>query len=330
MYDGFDGYDAQAEGLYQQGCIDYSSPPDFNYKRLMGLGFSKIEIDTCQRLFQQGAKFTTSFLQQVYGYDYETASRIKYLYDIAQGKIEIETDDELCKHLKKMFGNKRKVTIADLPPSNITEVPKLCLIAEITDPLFYCYNSGLYDINQRFYQVVQATSSKTVIKTKRKPEIKFRGAKETEGVAKILSEEPNPDGSIEVEFNPKYTRLCNRYIILASPKRPEFHLGCYELILVDGSKMFVFGRTLPAKWELKYKAAQERVIDFGIFPNELKPRIERAAQMVHKRLAGVKAKYLEPTSVFELIPKPGAEYGAGDDAVADEGALEQALDNIDI
>ena len=27
--------------------------------------------------------------------------------------------------------------------------------------------------------------------------------------------------------------------------------------------------------------------------------------MVHKRLAGVKAKYLEPTSVFELIPKPG-------------------------
>ena len=96
MYDGFDGYDAQAEGLYQQGGIDYSSPPDFNYKRLMGLGFSKIEIDTCQLLFQQGAKFTTSFLQQVCGYDYETASRIKYLYDIAQGKIEIETDDDLA------------------------------------------------------------------------------------------------------------------------------------------------------------------------------------------------------------------------------------------
>ena len=54
MYDGFDGYDAQAEGLYQQRGIDYSSPPDFNYKRLMGLGFSKIEIDTCQQLFQQG------------------------------------------------------------------------------------------------------------------------------------------------------------------------------------------------------------------------------------------------------------------------------------
>lgn len=326
----FDDYNTQAEGLYQQGGIDYSSPPDFNYKRLMGLGFSKLEIDTCQRLFNQGAKFTTAFLQQVCGYDYETAAKLKYLYDIAQGKIEIETDDELCKHLKKIFGKKRKVTIADLPPSNITEVPKLCLIAEITDPLFYCYNSGLYALHQRFYRVIQSTTTKTVIRTHRKPEIKFRGAKETEGVAKILSEEPNPDGSIDVEFNPKYTRLCNRYLILASPKRPEFHLGCYEIILVDGSKMYVFGRTLPAKWELKYKAAQERVLDSGIFPDELNKRITRAAEMVHKRLAGVKANTLDATSVFDLIHDPAAEYGAGDDADAIDGLIEQALDNIDI
>jgi len=315
--DYLDAYNEQAEGLYQQGGIDYSSPPDFNYKRLMGLGFSKVEIDTCQRLFNQGAKFTVSFLQQYCNYDYDTAKKLKYLYDIAQGKIDIETDDELCKHLKKIFGSRRKVTIADLPPSNITEVPKLCLIAEVTDPLFYCYNSGLYDIKERFYRVVQATPTKTVIRTQRKPEIKFRGAKETDGVAKILTDTPNPDGSIDVQFEPQYTRLCNRYIILVSTKRPEFHLGCYEIIVVDGSKVYVFGRILPAKWDLKYKAAQERVLDCGIFPTELNQRITKAAQMVHTRLAGVKANVLEATSVFELMHDPNAEFGEGDDADAE-------------
>lgn len=327
MYDEdflYNGYKEQAEGLYQQGGIDYSSPPDFNVKKLMGLGFSYADIQTCQRLFQQGAKFTTSFLQQFCGYDYETAQRLRYLYDIAQGKIEIETDDELCKHLKKMFGNRRRVSIADLPPSNITEVPKLCLIAEVTDPLFYCYNSGLYEMNKRFYKVIQATPTKTVIRTHRKPEIKFRGAKETEGVAKILSETPNPDGTIDVQFEPKYTRLCNRYLILVSTKRPEFHLGGYEHIVVDGSKVYVFGRTLPAKWDLKYKAAQERVLDCGVFPDELNQRIYRAAQMVHKRLAGVKVNKLEPTSVFDLLHDPAAEYGEGDDA--DISAITENLD----
>lgn len=311
-----DAYNEQAEGLYQQGGIDYSSPPDFNYKRLMGLGFSKVEIDTCQKLFTQGAKFTPSFLQQYCGYDYETANKLRYLYDIAQGKKEIETDDELCKHLKKIFGHKRRVTIADLPPSNITEVAKLCLIADVIDPLFYCYNSGLYDLRQRFYRVIQATPTKTVIRTQRKPEIKFRGVKETEGVAKIITEIPNPDGSIDVQFEPKYTRLCNRYIILVSTKRPEFHLGCYEIIVVDGSKVYVFARVLPAKWDLKYKAAQERVLDSGIFPDELKARITKAAHMVHTRLAGVKVNILEATSVFDLIHDPTAEYGEGDDADA--------------
>lgn len=324
-YDYPDGYGTQADGLYQQGGVDYSSPPDFNFKRLMGLGFSKVEIQTCQNLFNRGAKFTPSFLQQYCGYDYDTAAKLKYLYDIAQGKVEIETDDELCKHLKKIFGARRRVTIADLPPSNITEVPKLCLIAEIKDPLFYCYNSGLYELKQRFYRVLQSTPTKTVIRTQRRPEIKFRGVKETEGVAKILTEGANPDGSVDVQFDPKYTRLCNRYIILASTKRPEFHLGCYELIVVDGSKVYVFGRTLPAKWDLKYKAAQERVLDSGIFPEELTPRIKRAAEMVHQRLAGVKANPIDATSVFDLIHDPSAEYGDGDDS-----DLTSALANIDI
>ena len=323
----YDDYNQQADGLYLQGGIDYSSPPDFNYKRLMGLGFSQVEIQTCENLFNRGAKFTPTFLQQYCGYDYETATKLKYLYDIAQGKIEIETDDELCKHLKKIFGKRRRVTIADLPPSNITEVPKLCLIAEITDPLFHIYNSGLYELHQRFYRVLQATPTKTVVRTHRKPEIKFRGSKEVEGVAKVLTDEPNADGSIDVQFDPKYTRLCNRYLILASTKRPEFHLGCYEIIVVDGSKVYVFGRTLPAKWDLKYKAAQERVLDSGIFPDELNKRITRAAEMVHKRLAGVKANTLEATSVFDLIHDPAAEYGSGDDA---DSVLSAVLDNIDI
>lgn len=326
----YNGYENQAEGLYHQGGIDYSSPPDFNYKRLMGLGFSKIEIDTCQRLFMQGAVFTPTSLQNVWGYNYETATKLKYLYDIAQGKIEVNTDDELCKHLKKMFGNKRKVSIADLPPSNITEVSKLCLVEDVTDPKFYCLNSGLYPLTDRFYRVLQSTSTKTVIRTQRRPEIKFRDSKETDGVAKILSESPDQDGYIEIEFNPKYTKMCNRYIILASPKCPEFHLGCYELIVVDGSRMYVFGRTLPYNWDLKYKATQERILDCGIIPNEIQPRLERAALLVHKRLMGVRYNFHKATSVFDLVPQPGSQYGAGDDAVASEGALEQALDNVDI
>lgn len=301
----------QAEGIVNQGGIDYSSPPDFNRKRLTGLGFTVVDIRECEMLFNRGAKFTPSFLQNMCGYDYDTAKRLKYLYDIAQGKITIDTDDELVKHLKKMFKNKRRVTIFDLPKSDITEVPKLCAIGEVTAPMFKCYNSALYPPNKRFYRVVAASKTRVIISTKRRPEIKFRGPREVEGVAKVVTPPENviPNAPIEVSFDPKYVRLCNRYIVLASTARPELHLGGYEIIVVDGSKVYVYARIVPADKDLKYKAAKERVLDKGIYPGEIAKRVENAARLVHKRLAGVKANKMEATSEFDLFKVEGAEYG---------------------
>ncbi|GHU92647.1 hypothetical protein FACS1894208_00160 [Clostridia bacterium] len=304
------GYDTPAPGIYTPNGIDYSSPPDFDCRRLTGLGFSTREIYECKRLFNNNVKFSMAILQQMY--DYETAARLKYLYDIAQGKHEINTDDELCRHLKKLHGNKRRVTIADIPPSLITEVPKLCVIGNVTDKLFGIYNSGLYPLDSRFYRVIQATSAKTVIRTSRRPEIKFRGATTVEGVASILSQ--NADGTIDVQFNPEYTRLCSRFIVLVSVKFPEFHLGCYETIAVDGSRVYTFGRILPAKWDLKYKAAQERVLSGGVLPKEINAKIADGAKKVHKLLSGVKTRYIAPTMVYELLHNPAAEYGESDNA----------------
>jgi hypothetical protein len=318
-----EGFDGPAPGLYMPNGVDYGSPPDFDVRKLTGLGFSYSEIRECENLFQRGAKFSTAFLQQVCGYDYSTSVRLKYLYDIAQGKIEIETDDELCRHLKKLFGNRRRASIADIPPSAVTEVPKLCLIGNVVDELFYVYNSAFYSPDERFYKVVKSTNSKTVIRTSRKPEIKFRGATDSAGVASILC--TNADGTVDVQFESLYVRLCNRYIVIVSAKRPEFHLGCYELIVVDGSRFYVFARVLPAKSDLKYKAAQERVLDSGVFPDEIKARITKCALWVHKRLSGVKAAYIEPTSVFELMHSESADY---DDASDDEA--DSSHDSMDV
>jgi hypothetical protein len=95
---------------------------------------------------------------------------------------------------------------------------------------------------------------------------------------------------------------------------------------VDGSRFYVFARVLPAKSDLKYKAAQERILGSGIFPDELKPLITKCAELVHKRLSGVKARYIEPTSVFELLHNDVAEYDTDDNEGDDSGAIDDLFE----
>lgn len=49
------------------------------------------------------------------GLSYEQAQRIMYMYNICTGRTRIQSEDELIRHLRKMFGKQKRITIADLP-----------------------------------------------------------------------------------------------------------------------------------------------------------------------------------------------------------------------
>lgn len=315
MYNGYNGYNGYVEdnqGISENQAVGVYTPATqivIDPMKLQSMGFSPAEINTLQYIVYNGGKVSPAALTS-YGMDYESAKRLKYMYDIATCKVNIESTDDLVKHLRRMFGSHRRIGITDLALSKLQKVPRMAVVAGIKDTTFSIFNSNQYPVNERMYNVVDVTGGRIHIETNRKPVLKYKQAKKIDGVIEIIELKPN--GNVVVAVDKKYARLCNRYIIVGSLKRPEFHHGLVEIICIEGTKVYIYAQTLGTKEMVRYNGGTQRVYDYGFMPREIEGKLISVASEMYPILCGVYASSTPSNSDFVIIPPEEKEESIED------------------
>lgn len=257
---------------------------EFDPVKLISLGFTKDEINYLSSMISMGYKINNNTLAQL-GLGYEQMQRIKYMYNICCGKVNIETEEELIRHLRKLNNHAIKIGIQNLPVSKIASVPRVAVVAGIKEEPYTIWNSNKYKGKEMLYLVKDVTSSNIEIETSRKPQLKYGSAMKIDGVLEIKGVRAN--GKAVILFNKKYCRLCNRFIIVATLRKPEFHHGLYKIICSEGTRVYVYARTMGVREGVKYSMGTERVYAFGFFPDEIEPKLRAVAKQVYGLLHGV-------------------------------------------
>lgn len=293
---GFSGYN----DISTQGAGLYTPVTQFNFdiNALQSLGFRPEMIETLQCIVANEGKVTPMVLSK-YGIPYEQARDIKYMYDITTGKVVINSEVDLIKHLRRMFGKDRRIGINDLALSKIKEVPRMAVVANIKVAPYTIYNSKQYAANDRLYKVTDVSSSRITVETTRKPKLKWGTEKKIDGVLEIKEVKGKV---VTIAFDKSVCKLCNRFIIVASLKRPEFHHGLAEIICLEGTKVYVYAQTLKPKDTIKYNYGTQRVYDFGYLKTEINQKLTSAAATLYPMVCGVLGTTYPPNMDFLTIP----------------------------
>lgn len=287
-------------------------PVNIDRNQLYKLRFTPQEVDALQRVLNYFGTVTTLKAQQ-FGFPPEAARKLKYMYDIVSGNVVIETPDDISKHFRKMFGAHQRIGIQHLSMSRLTRVPRKCLLGNIPAGKFEMYNSKHYKPADRMYDVIAVTSSNIVVTTARKPVLRYKESKKQDGVAEIL--QLNQDGSVNIEFNREYARLCNRFIVVASLRRPEFYHSLVEIICIEGTKLYVFAVTMRDSEIPNYKNGTQRVYDYGFLKSEIKSKVMNTASILYKQLSGVYAVTEEGNMDFEILKREASDDNTEEEVV---------------
>ena len=267
-------------------------------RRFQQLGFNQVEITEFLRMLGAEASFSVSTLQS-YGYSFKQADRLKYMFDIFIGKVRIETQDEIARHLRKMSGGSRKISMRDFPKSQITNIPRIAVIANIKPPPFDIWNSKNYKGGKALYQLVDVSGQRITVETARKPQFQQNRTTKIQGIFEIKGVKAN--GNIVVTFNKKYCSLCNRFVIVGSLRNPEYHLGKYEMLCFEGTKVYVYALNIGTKEAARFNSDNYRIYDFGLLPNDIEGKLKNAALTMYNQLKCVLVKYCEPNDTFRVV-----------------------------
>lgn len=262
------------------------------------MGFTLDEIESTVALMQNGFKITNNSLMQL-GYNCNTCGRMIHLKNLIEGKEVIENEDELIKHLKKLSKGQQKLDITDLDVSSVREVPRTAVILGIKEAPFDIWNSNRYSGREMLYVVRDITPTDIIIETGRKPTLRRDEVTKIDNVIEIIG--ATTQGKAVIKVDKKYCKLCNRFIIVASLKRPEVHHGMFIMISRGGTKVYVYATTLKAKDKMRYNQGSQRVYDFGFLPNEISDKLKRASLRVYEKVHGVKIDVEQATSRFNIV-----------------------------
>lgn len=269
-------------------------------RRFQQIGFSQIEITEFLRMLSVNASFTVGALQS-YGYSNKQAIRLKYMFDIYSGKIQIETQDELAKHLRKMSGGIYKISMQDFPKSKITNIPRVTVIANIPQSPYDIWNSKNYKGREAIYKVVDVSGQRITIETSRKPQLQNKHTKSIQEIFEIKGVRAN--GNIVVAFNKNYCKLCNRFVVVCSLRNPEIHLGKYEMICFEGTKCYVYAINIGTKETVRFNTENHRIYDCGLAPNDIEGKLKNVAQLMYNQLKCVAVKYCEPNTTYSVVDR---------------------------
>ena len=287
---------------------------DMDRNMLSKLGFSVEEMNFLEQLYYYDGRVSVNKLVSIYGLNYEQARKIKYMYDICIGRKAIESVDDMAKHFRKMFGQHRRISLYDLESSSVGEVPRRAVVAGIPqDSPFNIWNSSNYDTLEKQYQVIDVTQSNIIIETNRIPVLKYKQDKFIDGILEI--KEGPKDGLLKVAINKNYCRLCNRFVIAASLRKPEIHHGMYEILCIEGTRVYVFADTLASKTYSRFSGSTQRIYDFGYYPFEIEFKLGMKAKELANKLCGVHVTKVPANSLFRVIPQEIKKSDESEDIV---------------
>ena len=262
--------------------------------------FSQAEIQQFNYVMQNGGKFTTSALCS-YGYSYEQAKRLAYMYKVYSGQVSLDSEEGMIRHLKTMHRKDYKISISDFPLSKISTVPQLAVVSGITQPPYTIWNSSNRKGLAALYNVVDTKGRAITVETKIKPVLKYNAPKELPGQLKILGVKSN--GLAVISFNKGICRLCNRYIIVASLRNPEFHLGKYTMLAFEGSKIYVYATNMGTGDKVKYREGTQRVYAFGIDTRAINGKLNNVAMSLYQHFGAVQMNFEVANTGFEIIER---------------------------
>lgn len=261
------------------------------------LGYEAYEVQTVDGLLRGGAKFTPKALEYM-GFNSYEVRRIRQIHAIMIGKTEIESADDLVNHLRKVHTG-RRLGMQDLLASKILRVPRKAFIYGIKDPTFKMYNSENYSKFNRLYDVVSVGGQRIHIDTARKPVLKFKQSKVVEGVIEIT--ELMESGRVKIAVNREYSTLCNRFVIAVGFRKPETHHGCAQIVAFDGTRVFVYCRSIGKREKLDFMLGSTRVYDHGIYKEDILPKLMNVSEMTFLRVGGKHIEYQPYTEEYKLI-----------------------------
>lgn len=260
----------------------YNLQYDIDPIKLTHLGFRAEEVQLLSDAVASGIKITTQSLTGL-GMAYEEVKRIKYMSDICLGKVSIDNIDDMSKHLRRLYGNIRRLGIQDLALSSVSSVPRKVLVSGISDTTYKVYNSENY--YNRPYDVVDVSGGRIFIETAIKPILKYRQPKKLDGVLEIKTVKDN--GNIIVAINKEFCTLLNRFIVVGSLRIPEFHHGMIEMLAIDGTKVYVYAKSIGTRDSAKYNMGTERVYGYGFNKSEIRSKLLQSATMIYNQIHAV-------------------------------------------
>lgn len=272
---------------------------------LYNLGFNSDLIELLSSLLANGYKITYNTMASL-GISYEVAKELRYMYELGTYKRVIDSELDLIAHLKRTFGKDKRIGIHDIPLTKVRDIPRLAVINGIKQTPWDIYNSSNYNQKDMFYKVVDIYSNRIVVETKRKPQLKYGADKKIDGLLEV-KDYNRATGIIHLAIDKKYIRLCNRYMIVASLKRPEFHHGLVEILCQEGTKVYVYVQTLKAKDNIKYNNGTQRVYRYGVLSRDIQSKLIGEAESLCRHLPVVSTKMYPANKDFIIIDKEDKE-----------------------
>lgn len=328
-----DMMDGMQQGYYQD--MDPMASDVVPYERMIELGFEPIVMQTRTMILQNYGKLSSKAFEMFGVWDYKLRQDILYADKIIKGIILIENKADLKKHLQKM-NYSRKISIADLAssisPKNelkaiIKGLPKNSLfgiyntgdslsdfvdVESITDKYITIYSEKYYKIGAKqskaLYRVKDLINSRVKYYESRdqieKTILDNPMTYKVEKIAELLNVQAvGGKRVVSVVIHRDYCRLLGRYMIAASLKAPDLHLGTYELLALGGTSVFVFAKQVKynQKANIRYSTGTERVYYIGHNSEKLDEMLTAVTNQVYQKIRGVYSEKLDATVDFVSI-----------------------------
>ena len=68
----------------------------------------------------------------------------------------------------------------------------------------------------------------------------------------------------------------------------------------EGSKIYIYAMNMGIKEQLRYSSNQ-RIYSYGVYPKDIKPKLDKVAKGLYQHLKGVSAQYYSPNSNYRVL-----------------------------
>lgn len=106
---------------------------------------------------------------------------------------------------------------------------------------------------------------------------------------------------VMIKVSRDYARLLGRYMIVATLRRPENHLGMMKIITINGTRVYVVAK--QASWGelVKYSSATERIYEIGFEKSTIESRLYEWGKYIFQKLYGFYFEFVGPTMDFVAV-----------------------------